>query len=38
MDSKVMATQDKAKEKAPRDKQSNTKDTLVLDKEREKDI
>ena len=38
MDSKAMATQDKAKEKAPRDKQSNTKDTTVMNKEKEKDI
>ena len=38
MDSKAMATQDKAKEKAPRDKQSNAKDTTVMNKEKEKDI
>ena len=37
MDNKVIATQDKAKEKVPKDNQYSTKDTTVMEKEKEKD-
>ena len=37
MDNKAIATQDKAKEKAPKDNQQSTKDATVLDKEKDKE-
>ena len=37
MDNKAMATEDKAKEKGPLDKQSNTKNPTTMHKEKEKD-
>ena len=37
MSNKAIATQDEAKEKAPKDDQYSTRDTTVMDKEKEKD-